>query len=381
MKAGLRGVSLALAAAILLSAPASADIKSFNAAMQAGNFKLAASEAASTWPTLDKTRDDLAIIAREFGFAAYMSGDFAAARTFATEALKESGDTPLVAASRVQSAVLLRAAEHRSGATDQTRDALVQALQARATLPGLDGISFLAAQAAVNYDFGKARWAPAHESSGVAKTLTEAGGPAYRVPALRFEMVQAAASHVLSDGPAGRDRLSALLETVTTEINAAASDAAAQSLVALYWEVSAWATATSDDRRGRVSMGNKPPAVAAPAGAVEEVTRAMRLLATDPIPACKVRPDFDQLPRMPEFKADNKFNGVILVRVDIDDKGAMTNVKALASAPDPALGPALVAYFAKARRNFIVPGEPWGPSCSVARVGYTFTWIFDTNRF
>ena len=150
MKAGLRGVSLALAAAILLSAPASADIKSFNAAMQAGNFKLAASEAASTWPTLDEARDDLAIIAREFGFAAYMSGDFAAARTFATEALKESGDTPLVAASRVQSAVLLRAAEHRSGATDQTRDALVQALQARATLPGLDGISFIAAQAAVN---------------------------------------------------------------------------------------------------------------------------------------------------------------------------------------------------------------------------------------
>ncbi len=375
----LRTLSLVIATALLASAPAAADIKSFNTAMQAGNFKLAASEAAATWPTLDKTRDDLPIIAREFGFAAYMSGDFAAARTFATEALKETGDTPAAAASRVQSTVLLRAAEHRSGATDQTRDALVGALRARAALPGLDGISFIAAQAAVNYDFGKARWAPAHESSGIAKTLAEAGGPAYRVPALRFEMVQAAALHATATGTSGFDRLDALRKLLMREIDMAPSDAAAQAFVPLYWEVAAWSNAARPFARTQQNGRNNTVGAASTTGALEgaaDDARSRRLLYLDAEGACKVRPSPGELPRARRFEGDDRFTATATIVFDVDERGGLFNVRSLASVPDAALGVALADLLSKDKDWKMTRGENWTSSCSLARANYSFTWIF-----
>lgn len=94
------GLALGLGLAVL-AGPARADIKSFNAAMQKGDYKAAAAEAASTWPTLNKSRDDLAIIAREVGFAAYLAGDFAAAKTYGEAAVAGSnalGEEPILRA-------------------------------------------------------------------------------------------------------------------------------------------------------------------------------------------------------------------------------------------------------------------------------------------
>lgn len=76
-------------AGVLMALPAWGDIKSFNAAVTAGDFKKAAAEAATTWPTLDKSRDDIALIAREFGFAAYLATDYAAAQTYADSQPKD----------------------------------------------------------------------------------------------------------------------------------------------------------------------------------------------------------------------------------------------------------------------------------------------------
>ena len=58
----------AFALALLAAAPATADIKAFNAKVLARDYKGAAAEAAATWPTLDKSCKDIAIIANEFGF-------------------------------------------------------------------------------------------------------------------------------------------------------------------------------------------------------------------------------------------------------------------------------------------------------------------------
>lgn len=86
----LRGFVLA-ACVCVMTASAAADIRSFNAAVKAGDFKVAAAEAVATWPTLNKARKDLAIIVQEFGFAAMMAQDFKAARMFAAEAMKATG--------------------------------------------------------------------------------------------------------------------------------------------------------------------------------------------------------------------------------------------------------------------------------------------------
>ena len=58
----------------------------------AGDFKKAAVEAVSTWPTLDKSRKDIAMIAREFGFVSYVVKDYAAAKTFAEFAAAQNGE-------------------------------------------------------------------------------------------------------------------------------------------------------------------------------------------------------------------------------------------------------------------------------------------------
>ena len=52
-----------------IASPAVADIKAFNAAVKAGDYKTAAAEAKSTWAAFDKTSPDTASVAREFGFA------------------------------------------------------------------------------------------------------------------------------------------------------------------------------------------------------------------------------------------------------------------------------------------------------------------------
>ena len=75
---------LVVFAVLLLGvAPAMADIKAFNAAVKAGNYKQAAVEAKSVWATWDRQDRDTAVMAREFGFVSYVAGDFAAARDFA----------------------------------------------------------------------------------------------------------------------------------------------------------------------------------------------------------------------------------------------------------------------------------------------------------
>ena len=83
----MRSVSGSLIAILAVAAfgvsMAHADIAAFNNRDEAGDFKAASSEAAATWPTLDKNRDDIEVIAREFGFAAYMAGDYPAALNLA----------------------------------------------------------------------------------------------------------------------------------------------------------------------------------------------------------------------------------------------------------------------------------------------------------
>ena len=99
--------------AILAAAPAFADIKAYNAAVKAGDYKAAAAEAKSVWATFDKTSPDTAGVAREFGFSSYVAGDYAAAHDFG-QFLKDNGSTlPTPDDQPTVSAVLLAAAKGR----------------------------------------------------------------------------------------------------------------------------------------------------------------------------------------------------------------------------------------------------------------------------
>src|SRR5689334_5231783 len=69
-----KALALVLALAIATTpALAAADIKSFNAAVQSGDYRAAVAAANSAWPTVDRASPDAAAIAREFGWIAMLA--------------------------------------------------------------------------------------------------------------------------------------------------------------------------------------------------------------------------------------------------------------------------------------------------------------------
>jgi hypothetical protein len=177
MRMGRTVAAFGVAAVLGAAGLAYADIKGFNAAVKAGDYRTAAVEAKSAWPAWDKADPDTAIVAREFGFASYVAGDYAAAREYGVF-LRDKGKTLSTPDDQpASSAVLLAAADFRLGASDATRSGLFDALKAREGHAGIDNLSVLAAEALYKYDWGRGDWAKASDSAGLAwRLLGRAGG-------------------------------------------------------------------------------------------------------------------------------------------------------------------------------------------------------------
>ncbi len=358
----------------LLAAPSLADIKSFNAAVKAGDFKAAAAEAVATWPTLNKARKDLPIIAREFGFAAMMAGDFAAARMFAAEAMLETGTGAEADDSRALSAVLLRAAELRAAPDDKTRGALMAALRAREAVPGFDGISFVAVQGLVNHDFGNLNYRDALESSAAGLRIAGAGGPVYRPSAMRFELAQAASFYAIHGDKLMIERMKALADRARSEINQVASDSAAQPFVSIYHEAGVWADAAEEDK-------SPPPKSATPAlpAAPDPTLRSTRLLGVGSglYADCPVKLDAEEFPVPGKFNGDDKFVATLMLRMDVNEAGRFSNIRVVAAMPNAATAETIVQRFVKSWRLERAQG---GGTCSLARKDYTFTLVLNQPK-
>src|SRR5689334_24181109 len=78
----LRNLIVLVAWLEAFACPAFADMKAFNAAVKVGDYKAAAAAARETWPTLDSNNPDIAVIAREFAWAAMRGGDAENARIY-----------------------------------------------------------------------------------------------------------------------------------------------------------------------------------------------------------------------------------------------------------------------------------------------------------
>src|SRR5688500_10615798 len=85
-----------LMALIVASAGASAhaDIRSFNAAVQAGDYRGATVVAGQTWPTVDRASPTAARVAREFAWVAMLAGEPAAALTYSRFLVERGAQLP-----------------------------------------------------------------------------------------------------------------------------------------------------------------------------------------------------------------------------------------------------------------------------------------------
>lgn len=371
----IRKLAVVVAAMLAIAAPALADIRSFNAAMQAKDYRKATEAAAGAWATLDKSRADIAAIAREFGFAALMAGDFAAAREYARAAVAAGGAEDQ--ASRVASDVLLHLADLKVTQSDGAREKLFSALQASSALPGIDIVSYLAANALVAHDMERERWKATQASATVAETLTGRGS-SYAAESFRFALVKSMAQFMEERDMASYNGMLQLQGRLREAINGAPTDEAAAGLVPLFWETSAWTlTVASALRSDRDFSEAKVDDDAL--GKIEPGSRVTRLLAPrPPAGACKLQ----RAPNSPRgrYPGSARFQGLVgtvLMSVDIDAAGKVKDVEVLAAAPDKHFGEAAV----KAAKEFIYMATPDSPpGCTLAQDDVRITTMFQIKR-
>lgn len=357
---------------VLAGSPAVADIKSFNAAMKDRDYARATVAAASAWSTLDKSRGDLAIIAREFSFAAYLAGDYAAARSYGEAALSASatlGEEPVL---RAASDVLLRVAEFKLTSSAQTRDRLYASLDARAAMEGIDLIAYMAADAMTAYDFDRGAWKEAEASAALGARLSDAGGAGFLIYAYRFELFENVAAYMRTRDVKPFERMTALKEKIVVTIDAAASDEAAAPFAKFYWEVHAWQNSTGSHLVARRKMKwPEPDATRTPRKADDRSVRLLALRTEDD--ACQSAIDMRRDIEYPRSALYKGLIGTVILRVDIDEKGAAANPEILTSVPAKYFGDAVLKSAKDIRYK---PGDKWSSDCSLVQPQRVVTFQF-----
>ena len=363
----------------LFALPAFGDIKSFNAAVNAGDFKKAAAEATATWPTLDKSREDIALIAREFGFVSYVAKDYAAAKKFAEFAAAKTTEDAAAAEIRSQSSVLLRLSELKLRPSGETRDALFRSLEARSGLAGFDNISFAATDALVAYDLDKGRWRDAAASTDIGAKLAVSGGPSYSVERRRYELYGGVADYMVTRKASVFQQFTDLRTSLLTDIAAAPSEKSAQRFVPLFWEASGWREALDAHLITIKARGHTPVPPRQRDNIPDPDGRLERLLGkNDDFGACPKKFDAREKPNYPVSAMYEGFTGAVILRVDIDAEGKASNPEILAAVPDKYFGDAVLRNVKDMR---YLPGDAWDPAtCSLAQKGHIIVFKFLIRR-
>jgi TonB family protein len=334
-------MGLCLASWALLAPPSMADIAAYNAAMLAGDYRAASTEAKAIWPGFDKTRSDTAVIAREFGFASYMAGDYAAARDFGLFLKSEGARLPTPDDQPATSAVLLAVAQFRLDPRP-SRDALFEALSSRAAAPGVDSISVLAAELLYRSDWAMHAMPAAIRSSQTAATLLSRAGPGLK-PRVNLATLTGAAADFL-DGPTRDDfgHLADIHDIIVADLDATTEPRARQALVEQMFQARAWVAAAtawfaSQDQVGsHIARGPRDRELRTPR------TPVFTDSAASTRPLCAGRMDTANF----EYPLSALFRGAmgaVIIRFTTDETGAVTNARILASVPAEVFAEALVA--------------------------------------
>lgn len=370
-KTGLRVPMLAVAIALLVGPHAQADIATFNAAIQARDFKTAAAEAQTTWPTLDKSRGDLPVIAREFGFAAYRAGEYTAARIFAEAGAASGAALGEAETLRAASDVLRDMSIHKLGPSAATRDQLYRTLEVRARLPGLDVISYTAIDAVTAYDIGRAAWREAEASAALGTRLTSSGGDDYRLHSLHFELSRNVALYMSRRDEKVFAQLQALKDTALAIVNSAANDEDAEPFARLYWEALAWGSAVRTDLVGQGKMEWPTSGIQ---NSFKEHDRAVRMLGVVPADTpCISTITMRRAPRYPPSARYKGQIGTVILRLDVDAQGAGLNPEILAAVPEQPFGDPVLRSVKEMRFK---PGSKWAEGCSLAQIGKVVVFNF-----
>lgn len=358
--------------ALFFTASAFGDIKAYNAAVTAGDFKQAAIEAKAVWAEWDRKDADTALVAREFGYISYVAGDYPAARDYG-QFLKDNGKSLATPDDQpVASAVLLAIANFRLKPDDKTRDELFNTLKQRQTAPNIDRLSMLAAEALYAADLGSRDYRRAAESAEVAYAILSEGGNGLTIRSLNARAVLA-----ISRFMGKRDKGTYLAiadshDAIVDALDAATNAAQRGELIKLKFLMQAWTISVeayllAEDRfEKNVVKRFQGRSLKTPANAIFPES-------TPPQHRCKSEFLKGNL-RYPRSAAFKGLVGTVILKMDVDNEGRISNPEVLASVPEEQFAEEVLKSMPTARFR---PASDAKPGCLMFSPSHVFMFSFN----
>ena len=359
------------------SASAHADIRSFNAAVQAGDYRGATVVAGQTWPTVDRASPTAARVAREFAWVAMLAGEPTAALTYSRFLVEQGAQLPHPDAAPAVSRILHDWATMESAPSPQTRASLLASLYTRATVIGRDLVAPRASQALFAEAWAAGDWSQAETAAMYTNRFLDdlnASTIAARYEARRS---QAMANFMRTKAPDAYGLLYDIAGEVHDQIAAAPAGPARLRLAAEYYAAIAWGDAVHGaltaarrpvpDRRQTIAAGRTP------------IQELLYPAPGDPsLPRCRIGLARETKP--PGFPFVSRFKdlaGSVTYAVDVAPNGLLTNPRLLAWAPSAAFVRATEATQSSWRWR--VEGDAQPPACRMPQV-HILTFEFALGR-
>jgi hypothetical protein len=365
---GARWVAPLVAAVWMAGHAAFADIKTFNAAVTAGDYKAAAAAAADTWPTLDKTRPNAPIIAREFAYISMLAGSPEIAQPMARWLVEEgaarenSGVDPIVARVLFQWAAM-------GDATDPARrQVMLEALAERIAAPDkTDRVSASASAALASLAWRAQAWKDAGAAAGHTIVLAGALGEEGDVSVNEAKLIQIASRFIETPTESDVDAMMQLhrelLKRIPDPPGGAATGAALTRDKAYAWSV---AMGTLIDTT-RLAKGKRPVFAQLDASTLSPQCEGdcmnLKRVEAGLKPMCLVDWKTPTRPRYPDVALNKRFIGAVYLGLDINADGAIKDIRVLASVPTDVVPEPTVASI-RAWSLRVARENPW-PDCLI----------------
>jgi hypothetical protein len=325
----LRAAAFVFCAMLGLAAPAFADLKAYNAAVLRGDFPTAASEAASTWPTLEKTRPDIFVIAREFGWTGMLAKKPDITRTIVSSLseMKVADPSPEV------TAVLLAWANFSIEPNNGTRKALTEALTARVSKPQADLISIRAAQELFRNEWARDSLDSAAKIAAIGEKLVGEWGE--EMIDVRYAMRRNGLVSKFVQRPDGADftDITTLVREIDQRLRREADPKVRDRLIGELATTIAWRGVEHDVLQAR---GRTPRSPAAEQEGEERVPADEWFSAPgEPsLPLCKLSLDTAGVrPKYPKQALTKRLPGYAIYAFEPGEGGAFKSARVLGSAP------------------------------------------------
>ncbi|RYE01210.1 MAG: TonB family protein [Sphingomonadales bacterium] len=358
--------------ALIVATPAFADIKAYNAAITSGDVKQAAVEAKGVWATWNQARPDTALIAREFGYITYVAGDFAATRDFGLflqtkgPTLATPDDQPAV------SAVVLAAANFRLKADGRTRSELFKVLQQRQATPNIDRLSMLAAEALYVHDLDKGEYRNTAESAEIAFDLISRDRGALTVRSLNARSISAISRFVSKRGRNDFFPIADAHDAIIDALNVTSDPAQRDDLIDLKFFLQAWAHSAE----AYLYAAGQISAVSAQRFESRELKtpdHAIFPISTSADIRCDM--DFEKNTlKYPRSAAFQGLVGTVIVKMDVNHEGRITQSQVLASVPAEGFAESVMKFLDTAR---FVRTKDAEPGCMMFAPAMIYTFSFN----